>query len=86
MAANVAGNFSAAGGVADVDCIFEVEFFGEMCIRDRAEGVPIRISASIGATVVDPSENAEHEGLVTADAALYDAKTRGCLFYTSRCV
>jgi diguanylate cyclase (GGDEF)-like protein len=48
-----------------------------------AEGVPIRISASIGATVVDPSENAEHEGLVTADAALYDAKTRGrnCVVY-----
>ena len=50
-----------------------------------ADGVGLRISTSIGATVVDALVSSEHEALATADAALYTAKTNGrnCVVYLS---
>jgi two-component system cell cycle response regulator len=41
------------------------------------DGVRIKLTASVGATVVDPSVISEQEALAGADAALYSAKTTG---------
>jgi diguanylate cyclase (GGDEF)-like protein len=41
------------------------------------DGVPIKLTASVGSTVVDPSQISEQEALAAADAALYLAKTTG---------
>lgn len=42
-----------------------------------ADGVAIKMTASIGSTVVDSSLVTEQEALAVADAALYLAKTTG---------
>ena len=42
-----------------------------------ADGVGIKLTASVGTTVVGPLVISEQEALATADAALYQAKARG---------
>ena len=51
MAPDVTGDFPAAGGVADVDCVLQVELFGERC---EVVGVGIHVVAvpRLGGTAV----------------------------------
>jgi hypothetical protein len=60
MLGHVAGNFPAAGGVADVDCILQVEMFGN---REGVGSVVIHV-----VTVGDLSGTAMSTAVVGNDA------------------
>src|ERR1700688_1574096 len=51
MPANIAGNFSAAGGVAHVNCVFQVKLFGE-CGEIVSVGVHLVAIPSLGGAAV----------------------------------
>src|SRR5664279_5712752 len=63
MPPDVTGNFSAAGGVAHMDCVLEVEFFGKSC---EVVGVSIHLVAipGLGGTAV-PSPVSRDDSIAT---------------------